>query len=141
MLAADTKAVEVVPTPATELPPSWKQIVEPVGPFLDQVTKRLAEQVQTFDPEIAPYAQYALTNQGKQLRPVLVALSARTIGTVNDNLVTAAVIIDAGGELGQSGFGVAGRLLVCPRLEAGGQLSHAGSMPGRGSGHQDRLFG
>ncbi|SRR6266511_752228 len=94
MLAADTKAVEVVPTPATELPPSWKQIVEPVGPFLDQVTKRLAEQVQTFDPEIAPYAQYALTNQGKQLRPVLVALSARTIGTVNDNLVTAAVIIE-----------------------------------------------
>src|SRR5207247_2172888 len=62
--------------------------------FLEQVTSRLAEQVQTFDAEIAPYAQYALTNQGKQLRPVLVALSARTIGKTNDHLVTAAVIVE-----------------------------------------------
>lgn len=95
MLAAETKAVEVAPTPAIELPESWKQITEPVGPFLDQVTQRLAEQVQTFDAEIAPYAQYALTNQGKQLRPVLVALSAGSqLGKANDHLVTAAVIIE-----------------------------------------------
>ena len=92
MLAVETKAVATA-APATEPPHSWKQIVEPVEPFLKAVAERLAEQVHTFDPEIASYAQYALTNQGKQLRPALVALSAAAIGEPNDSLVTVAVII------------------------------------------------
>jgi octaprenyl-diphosphate synthase len=61
---------------------------------LDSVAHRLAEQVDTFDPEIVPYARYALTNQGKQLRPALVALSAEAVGQTNENVVTAAVIIE-----------------------------------------------
>src|SRR2546425_9427949 len=93
MLAAETKAVAVA-APAKEPPHSWKQIVEPVEPFLEAVARRLAEQVQTFDPEIASYARYALTNQGKQLRPALVALSAGSVGQPNDNLITVAVIIE-----------------------------------------------
>ena len=96
MFAAELRRV-AVPVPSThgpELPHTWKQIVRPVEPFLAQVSDRLAEQVQTFDPEIASYAQYALTNQGKQLRPALVALSAGTVGDATDSLVTAAVIIE-----------------------------------------------
>src|SRR5881394_1940855 len=93
MLAAETKAVAVAAL-AKETPHSWKQIVEPVEPFLEAVAGRLAEQVQTFDPEIATYAQYALTNQGKQLRPALVALSAGSVGQPDDNLITVAVIIE-----------------------------------------------
>src|SRR5881396_1830082 len=93
MLAVETKAVATA-APATEPLHSWKQIVEPVEPFLKAVAERLAEQVQTFDPEIASYAQYALTNQGKQLRPALVALSAGSVGRPNDNLITVAVIIE-----------------------------------------------
>src|SRR5947199_656323 len=93
MLAADTKTLAVA-VPARQPPHSWKQIVEPVEPFLKAVAKRLAKQVQTFDPEIASYAQYALTNQGKQLRPALVALSAGAIGKPNDGLITVAVIIE-----------------------------------------------
>ncbi len=93
MLAAETKAVAVAAL-AKETPHSWKQIVEPVEPFLEAVARRLAEQVQTFDPEIASYARYALTNQGKQLRPALVALSAGSVGQPNDNLITVAVIIE-----------------------------------------------
>src|SRR5436190_7855260 len=93
MLAAETKAVAVA-APAKEAPHSWKQIVEPVEPFLEAVAGRLAEQVKAFDPEIAAYAQYALTNQGKQLRPALVALSAGATGTLNDRHVTVAVIIE-----------------------------------------------
>src|SRR5262249_15610045 len=50
--------------------------------------------VETFDPDIAPYAEYALTNQGKQLRPVLVALSAGAVGRLNETLITAATIIE-----------------------------------------------
>ncbi len=71
----------------------WNGIIEPAKPFLERVANQLAEQVHTFDPEIVPYAQYALTNQGKQLRPILVALSAGATGKVNDSLVTVAVII------------------------------------------------
>jgi octaprenyl-diphosphate synthase len=72
----------------------WKDIVEPVRPFLDEVGTKLAEQIQAFDPEITQYAQYALTNQGKQLRPVLVALSAGAVGKLNESLVTVAAIIE-----------------------------------------------
>src|SRR6266516_21704 len=93
MLAAEPKAVTVA-APAKATPHSWKQIVEPVEPFWEAVARRLAEQVQTFDPEIASYAQYALTNQGKQLRPALVALSAGSVGRPNDNMITVAVIIE-----------------------------------------------
>jgi octaprenyl-diphosphate synthase len=52
------------------------------------------EQVDAFHPDIAPYAEYALTNQGKQLRPVLVALSGGTVGRLNESLVKAATIIE-----------------------------------------------
>lgn len=72
----------------------WKEIIEPVKPFMDQVISGLAEQVDAFNPEIAGYARYALTNQGKQLRPALVALSGAATGKVNDSLVTVAVIIE-----------------------------------------------
>src|SRR5207247_118318 len=74
--------------------PGWKDIVEPVQPFLDQVASRLVEQVRAFDSEIARYAEYALTNQGKQLRPVVVALSAGSVGSLNESLITVAVIIE-----------------------------------------------
>ncbi|MBI4657471.1 MAG: polyprenyl synthetase family protein [Verrucomicrobia bacterium] len=72
----------------------WKQIIEPVKPFLEQVAVQMAEQVHAFHPEIVPYTRYALTNQGKQLRPVLVALSAGAAGNVSDSLVQVAVIIE-----------------------------------------------
>lgn len=96
MVAAETKAGLA---PIDSESPSrsfslWKEIVEPVKPFLERVASQLAEQVHAFDPDIVPYAQYALTNQGKQLRPVLVALSAGATGQVNDSLVTVAVIIE-----------------------------------------------
>ncbi len=79
------------------LPPSmanWESIVGPVHPFLDRVTRRLHEQIASFDPEIAEYARYALDNQGKQLRPALVALAGSTVGELNDDLVTVAVVIE-----------------------------------------------
>ncbi len=73
---------------------AWKLIAEPVEPFLEAVALRLGKQVREFDPAIAPYAEYALTGQGKQLRPALVALSANAIGKLNDSHVTVAVIIE-----------------------------------------------
>ncbi|TAL02590.1 MAG: polyprenyl synthetase family protein, partial [Verrucomicrobia bacterium] len=96
MLAAQTKVVsgDSSEAPQPDLTRSWKQIVEPVEPFLEAVSLRLAQQVNEFDSKLAPYAEYALTGNGKQLRPALVALAARSLGRVEDAHVTVAVIIE-----------------------------------------------
>jgi octaprenyl-diphosphate synthase len=97
MFAAETKAAEVPPVtlaPGAEADCFWKQLVDPIGPFLGQVADQLGEQVQAFDPEIAAFAQYALSNQGKQLRPALVALSGSATGQIHPAHVTVAVIIE-----------------------------------------------
>ena len=92
MLATELNAVEC---PVASPPQfAWKQIIAPVEPFLAAVAGRLREQIQAFERDIAAYAEYALTNQGKQLRPALVALSAGAAGKVNDQHVQAAVIIE-----------------------------------------------
>ncbi len=82
------------PTIPSKHPVGWKELVRPVQPFLNEVSASLAQQVEAFDPEIADYARYALTNQGKQIRPSLVALSGAAAGRLNDSLVTVAVIIE-----------------------------------------------
>ncbi len=96
MFAADTKMVSTPTTDAlkTEATYSWKQIIGPVEPFLESVAQRLTQQVESFDPAIIPYADYALNGQGKHLRPALVALTANALGGTNDDHVTVAVIIE-----------------------------------------------
>src|ERR1041385_5640442 len=96
MLAADSN---VVPAPARDASSantrhSWKQIIDPVQPFLRSVHLHLAQQVDSFEPAIAPYADYALSGQGKHLRPALVALTAERLGKLTDSHVTVAGIIE-----------------------------------------------
>lgn len=96
MLAAESKAVTAAATDSlnSEGLYSWKQIVEPVEPFLNAVHVRLTKQVDEFDAAIGPYAEYALSSNGKHLRPALVALTANALGDIRDDHVTAAVIIE-----------------------------------------------
>lgn len=94
MLAAESKLARVNGAPHPKKTASWKEIVEPVEPFLEAVGERLAKQVNEFDPALAPYAEYALTGHGKHLRPTLVALAATSLGKINDSHVTVAVIIE-----------------------------------------------
>ena len=95
MLAAETKVAAGSPDSLRVEPAcSWKQIVEPVEPFLEAVSRRLVRQVNEFDPAIGPYAEYALNGNGKQLRPTLVALGAEALGKVGEAHVTVAVIIE-----------------------------------------------
>lgn len=96
MLAAEIKAkvASASSSQTSQNLSAWKEIVEPIRPFLDRVAGQLSDQVDAFDPEIVPYARYALTNQGKQLRPVLVALSGGATGEMNEDLEKAAVIIE-----------------------------------------------
>ncbi len=96
MLAADSKAVSSpIDQPARVQPAqSWKYIIDPVEPFLEAVSHRLVQQVKAFDPDIVPYADYALNGQGKHLRAALVALTAQALGRPNEAHVTVAVIIE-----------------------------------------------
>src|SRR5882724_4014892 len=96
MFAADSKAItaSAVGTPRTKTGDSWKAIIEPIEPFLQAVGHRLTKQVTTFEPDLAPYAEYALNGNGKHLRPALVALTANAVGKISDAHVTVAVIIE-----------------------------------------------
>src|SRR3989442_1257185 len=96
MLATETNALAAPVQVVTAREPrlTWKQIAGSTDPFLSAVARRLAGQIDEFDPEIATYAEYALTNQGKQLRPALVALSAGATGRINETHVLAAVIVE-----------------------------------------------
>ena len=96
MLAAESKVMNFNAGHASEAKPasSWKKIVEPVEPFLGAVTLQLVAQARQFDPQIIPYAQHALNNGGKHLRPTLVALAASCFGKPTEAHVTAAVIIE-----------------------------------------------
>ncbi len=96
MLAAETKVSGSHPgrVPEVESACSWKRIMEPVEPFLKAVTEQLMRQARDFDPQIVPYAEHALNNGGKQLRPTLVALAAGSFGRVGEAHVQAAVIIE-----------------------------------------------
>ncbi|MBL6765712.1 MAG: polyprenyl synthetase family protein [Verrucomicrobiae bacterium] len=83
----------------TQPPPNfegaeWRDLVEPLQPFLRDVVEELEGQVERFDPEIAAYTRYALTNQGKHLRPVLLALSGRAIGPLTHDHVRVATIVE-----------------------------------------------
>jgi octaprenyl-diphosphate synthase len=95
MLAADRIPLDD-PNPASSNGEAlaWKGIVASAEPFLDLVAKRLAQQIGEFERDIAAYAEYALTNQGKQLRPALVAMSGGATGTLTDSHALAAVIVE-----------------------------------------------
>src|ERR1700677_433112 len=93
MLVAESSRVDVH---ASSSPPAagWKQIAEAVDPFLQAVARQLAAQSDGFEPQIATFAKYALTAQGKQLRPILVSLSGEAIGALKEAHLTVAVIIE-----------------------------------------------
>lgn len=97
MFAAEFRTAES-PEPlassASALRVSWKQLIKPVESFLDEVAQCLQAQVHAFEPEIVSFARYALSNQGKQLRPALVALSGGCGGPVGLDHVKVGVIIE-----------------------------------------------
>jgi octaprenyl-diphosphate synthase len=96
MLAAGSKVVTVSSNDSSdpEAICSWREIVQPVEPFLEEVHARLAEQVNEFDSALGPFAEYALSGSGKHLRPALVALTANAMGKLDASHVTVAVIIE-----------------------------------------------
>ena len=89
-------AVPTMPSsaPLELISSDWDPVVAPVRDFLERVSVRLEDQVIEFESEIQEYARYALENQGKQLRPTLVALCGGSVGEVTEESVTIAAIIE-----------------------------------------------
>ena len=94
MLVAETSRVDVPVGRSRPKGSRWKQIADAVDPFLQDVARQLAAQTEGFEPQIAALAQYALTAQGKQLRPMLVSLSGKAVGTLREAHLNVAVIIE-----------------------------------------------
>jgi octaprenyl-diphosphate synthase len=94
MLAAETSRVAVPIGLSTPQASGWKQIADAAEPFLQGVARQLVAQTDGFEPQIAAFARYALTAQGKQLRPMLVCLSGEAIGAIREAHRTVAVIIE-----------------------------------------------
>lgn len=97
MLAADTKletGSEAPPRATSVSGLAWREIAEPVSPFLAEVRSFLQAQVETFEPEVAEGAIYALSASGKQLRPVLVALAADVAGGLRVDHAKGASIVE-----------------------------------------------
>jgi octaprenyl-diphosphate synthase len=94
MLVAETSRVAVPVGRSRPKGPGWEKIADAVEPFLQSVARQLAAQTEGFEPQIAALAQYALTAQGKQLRPMLVSLSGKAVGTVREAHLNVAVIIE-----------------------------------------------
>jgi octaprenyl-diphosphate synthase len=94
MLAAGTKSLHSTAMPASTTTRAWQRISQEAEPFLDAVATSLHAQVGEFEPQIAEFVRYALANQGKQLRPLLVALSAGCFGRPGPDHVRVAVIIE-----------------------------------------------
>ena len=80
--------------PASKATGAWRQITKDADPFLEAVSASLRAQVGEFEPHIADYVGFALEAQGKQLRPLLVALSAGCFGRPTGEHVKIAVIIE-----------------------------------------------
>jgi octaprenyl-diphosphate synthase len=93
MLAADRIPI-ADPNQSSMGASAWKHIIAPAEPFLEAVAQSLGQQISEFERDLAAYAEYALTNQGKQLRPALVAMSGGATGKLSDSHVLAAVIVE-----------------------------------------------
>ncbi len=94
MLLAESSRAALPVAPGTPRDSGWKHIADAVEPFLQGVARQLVAQTENFEPQIAAYAQYALTAQGKQLRPLLVSLSGEAVGDLREAHQRVAVIVE-----------------------------------------------
>lgn len=72
----------------------WDHLVQPYQAFLQDVDKALKAQVNDFEPEVQEHASYAISNPGKRLRPLLVALAGGAEQDYDESLINVAVIIE-----------------------------------------------
>src|SRR2546421_3633951 len=70
------------------------RVASVVQPQLDEVSARVAEQTQAFDPAIEGYISYALDSGGKRMRPLVALLAGADTGAVTQAHIDLAVIVE-----------------------------------------------
>jgi octaprenyl-diphosphate synthase len=70
------------------------RVASVVQPQLDEVSARIAEQTQAFDPAIEGYISYALDSGGKRMRPLVALLAGAATGAVTQAHIDLAVIVE-----------------------------------------------
>ncbi len=70
------------------------RVASVVQPQLDEVSARIAEQTQAFDPAIESYISYALDSGGKRMRPLVALLAGAATGAVTQAHIDLAVIVE-----------------------------------------------
>lgn len=78
----------------TPRPVAFDDIVRPVLPQLQALNGFLDRQVEEFESDIRDLVRYSLQNQGKRLRPLLVFFGGWQDGSVNQDLVRAAAVVE-----------------------------------------------
>lgn len=72
----------------------FQTIRQTLAPDLVRLNDRIAEVLDSPNALMNSVVQHYLTTKGKQIRPILVLLSARTIGAVNDHVISGAVAVE-----------------------------------------------
>jgi len=70
------------------------KIKAPVAAEMDQFNESLHEELYNDNPLLKKAVEHLLKTSGKQLRPLLVLLSARMVGKVNDNVIRVAIALE-----------------------------------------------
>ncbi len=67
---------------------------ELVRPEIRKVEKQILEQVNAFDPGVAPYIDYICNTSGKRIRPALAILTAGAVGSITDENIKIGVVLE-----------------------------------------------
>lgn len=74
--------------------PSIKSIQQSIAPELAKLNGRIADTLRSSNALMNQVVENYLRSKGKQIRPILVLLSARHFGEVNDNVIAAAAAVE-----------------------------------------------
>ena len=67
---------------------------ELVRPEIRKVEKQIAEQVDAFDPNVAPYVDYICNTSGKRIRPALAILTGGALGSITEENLKIGVVLE-----------------------------------------------
>lgn len=73
---------------------SLESIIQTISPELTLLNDRIREKLNTSNPLMNQVIESFLRNKGKQLRPIILLLTARMFGDVNDSAIAAASAVE-----------------------------------------------
>ncbi|WP_153559172.1 polyprenyl synthetase family protein [Roseimaritima sediminicola] len=82
------------PTSAIPAPAAWEAGYGAIDPALEEVERRLRQQLQSRYEHLAPILRHGALLGGKRMRPALVLLAAEATGTIGEDHLTVATVLE-----------------------------------------------